>query len=497
MSHECVHRLCRSGEPCSVKQLVTLALVLLILVGASFAAEPAPKSSQYQYGSPTLTPRARTDPVRPWFEAAENPQPPGEPDADYTPAAVPNGTKAEYRVIDGVKVFHLVAEPIFWEVAPGLTVRTWGYNGTVPGPMIELAAGDRVRIYVTNHLPAPTSVHWHGVLLPCGMDGVSGLTQTAIPPGETFRYEFIFPDAGTFMYHPHFDSMTQEGMGLIGMIIVHERLPEAERPDRDFGIMLHEWSIDAGVVRPNPNEMTDFNVLTMNGKAMPATEPLVAKLGDRVWIRYGILSAMDHHPIHLHGYAFKVIGTDGGWAEDKSKLMPQTTVLVPVGSAKVIEFVADNPGDWLFHCHMTHHTMNQMGHDFPNMVGMDTAGFDEKVRQLIPGYMTMGTAGMRDMTKMAMSLPDNSIPMLGYTGQFGQTVMGSMANVLMVREDIESYENPGPYEFPEGTVARTATPDELEADGIEIEPMPEESQRIYRQNRMMHGDEMESDHGKR
>ncbi|MFW6414162.1 MAG: multicopper oxidase family protein, partial [Verrucomicrobiota bacterium] len=380
-----------------------------------------------------------------------------------------NLASADYKVVDGVKVFHLTAEPVTLEVAPGLEVDTWGYNGSVPGPTIEVCEGDKVRIYVTNKLPAKTSVHWHGVLLPCGMDGVSGLTQPAIPPEETFVYEFYFPDAGTFMYHPHFDSMTQEGMGLTGMIAVHERLPEEERPDRDFTIMLHEWSIEPDTRRPNANEMTDFNILTMNGKVMPGTEPLVAELGDRVWIRYGNLSAMDHHPVHLHGYAFKVIGTDGGWAQDKSKLLPQTTVLVPVGSAKVIEFTADNPGDWLFHCHMTHHTMNQMGHDFPNMVGTDTADVDEKIRDLIPGYMTMGTKGMKDMTRTGMALPENSIPMLGGNFQFGQTVMGGMANVLRVREDLDSYEDTEPYDFPEGSVSRKATEAELKRDDIKIE----------------------------
>jgi hypothetical protein len=284
-------------------------------------------------------------------------------------------------------------------------------------------------------------------------------------------YEFIFPHAGTFMYHPHFDSMTQEGMGMTGMILVHERQSDkSKRPDRDFSIMLHEWRIDVGTLRPNPNEMTDFNVLTMNGKAMPDTEPLVAKLGDKVWIRYGNLSAMDHHPIHLHGYAFKIIGSDGGWAEDKTKLLPETTVLVQVGSAKVIEFIADNPGDWLFHCHMTHHTMTQMGHDLPNMIGFDKEGFDEKVREVIPGYMTMGTSGMRDMTRTGMPLPDNSIPMRGFKGQFGQPMMGSMVNILKVRENIDTYDNPGPYNFPEGTVAYEATEAQLKADGIDIDP---------------------------
>jgi FtsP/CotA-like multicopper oxidase with cupredoxin domain len=473
-----------------------------ILVSVILAPQPAQAQQQKgeqrnqppAYESPTLRSPEESDPPRPWAGAAREAPPPGLPGEDYTPAVVPNGTTAEYQVINGVKVFHLIAEPIVWEVAEGLTIRTWGYNGSVPGPMIELAEGDRVRIYVTNHLPVQTTVHWHGVLLPCGMDGVSGLTQPAIMPGETFRYEFIFPDSGTFMYHPHFDSMTQEGMGMTGMIIVHERQPDrGKRPDRDFSIMLHEWRIDAGTMRPNTLEMTDFNVLTMNGKAMPDTEPLLAALGDRVWIRYGNLSAMDHHPIHLHGYAFKIIGTDGGWAEDKSKLLPETTVLVQVGSAKVIEFIADNPGDWLFHCHMTHHTMTQMGHGFPNMVGVDTEGLDEKVREVVPDYMSMGTTGMRDMTRTMMPIPDNSIPMRGLKAQFGQTVLGSMANVLRVREDLENYDHSEPYDFPEGTISRPASREELRHDGIEVPPMPEQSMRLYRQSRGgMHSDKAHS-----
>ncbi|MGA8165053.1 MAG: copper oxidase [Waddliaceae bacterium] len=407
-------------------------------------------------------------PPRPWEKAAQERLPPGEPGKDYTPAVVPNGERAEYRIVDGVKVFHLIAEPIEWEAANGLTVHSWGYNGT-PGPLIEVAEGDRVRIYVTNRLPAPTTIHWHGVLLPCGMDGVAALTQPAIPPGQTFLYEFIFPDSGTFMYHPHRDTMTQEGMGLLGMIIVHRREPDPrKRPDRDFSIMLHEWSIDVGTSRPFPSASSGFNLFTMNGKVMPATEPLVAKLGDRVWIRFGNLSAMNHHPIHLHGHEFHVIGTDGGWAPDKSVLIPQATILVPVGAAKVIEFIADNPGDWLFHCHMTHHMMNQMGHDFPNMLGVDVGDLDEKIRQLIPGYKTLGTTGMHDMTESGLPIPPNSIPMLGFDGQFGNTVLGGMANILRVREHIDTYEDPGPYQFPEGSVAGPPTKEELERDGITL-----------------------------
>ena len=408
------------------------------------------------------------EPPLPWSFAMSHNLPPGEPCKDYTPIVVPNGSKANYKIIDGVKVFHLTAEPITWEVASGFEVKTWGYNGSTPGPLIEVAEGDKVRIYVTNHLPAPTTVHWHGVLLPCGMDGVAGLTQPAIPSGETFLYEFIFPDAGTFMYHPHFDNMTQEGMGLTGMIIVHKRETDVcKRPDRDFAIMLQEWRINVGTSKPNAMKM-DFNVLTMNGKVMPATEPLVAELGDIIWIRYGNLSAMSHHPIHLHGYSFKIIGSDGGWVKNRSAILPETTVLVSVGTAKVIEFLANNPGDWIFHCHMTHHTMNQMGHQFPNMLGMEIGDFDEKVRQLIPGYMTMGTTGMRDITQTGMPIPKNSIPMLGYDGPFGKTVLGGMANILRIREKTENYKDPGPYLFPRGSIAAPATIGDLTKDEVDV-----------------------------
>ncbi len=416
-------------------------------------------------------------PERPWHDAAAKSYPPGEPGKDYRPVYTPNGSTLPYHVVEGTKILHLIAEPIEQEIADGLVVNCWGLNGQTPGPTIELVEGDRVRIYVTNHLPVETTVHWHGILLPCGMDGVAGLTQPAIQPGETCRYEFIFPESGTFMYHPHFDSMTQEGMGLTGMIVVHPRNPQQPPPDRDFALMLHEWEIIPGTSRPNTLEMTDFNILTINGKAFPGTHPLVAELGDRVRIRIGNLSAMDHHPIHLHGYEFKVVETDGGQIP-KFAQWPETTVLVHVGSVRVIELFADNPGDWLMHCHMTHHTMNQMGHDFPNMVGVNTGDVEKKIKQLIPAYMTMGQIGMRPLQEMGMPVPENSIPMLGFEGQFGKTVLGSMVTVLKVRENAPGYEDPGPYEFPEGTVARPATAREMEADGIEVNDPPPESGRM-------------------
>ena len=272
---------------------------------------------------------------------------------DYTPVVTPNGSTLSWKMVDGVKVFHLTAEPCRREFAPGLVSDCWGYNGQTPGPTIEAVEGDRVRFYVTNHLPEPTSLHWHGILLPSGMDGMAGLNQRQIELGETFKYEFTLRQHGTMMYHPHFDEMVQMGLGMMGMFVVHPRDPLGPRIDRDFAIMLSEWRIDPGTTRPNPIEMTDFNVLTMNSRVFPGTAPLVVKRGDRVRVRFGNLGAMDHHPIHLHGYQFKIVETDGGQIPEAGQ-WPETTVLVPVGSARAIEFVADAPGDWAFHCHMTH-----------------------------------------------------------------------------------------------------------------------------------------------
>lgn len=390
--------------------------------------------------------------------------PPGEAGKDYTPVITPNGVTLPWKVIDGVKVFHLVAEPVENEFAAGLKAHCWGYNGRTPGPTIEVVEGDRVRIYVSNKLPEATTVHWHGVILPNGMDGVHGMNQPGIQPGETFRYEFAFPRAGTFMYHPHFDELTQLGMGLNGMIVVHPRKPSQPRPNRDFVIMLNEWFIDPGTSRPNTLVVSDFNIFTFNSKAFPGTEPLVARQGDRVRIRIGNLSAQDHHPIHIHGHSFWVVETDGGQIP-QSAWWPETSVLVPVGAVRTIEFVADNPGDWAVHCHMTHHIMNQMGHNFPLLVGVAPGKLDEKMRRLLPGYMTMGQNGMGGMGEMP--LPPNAISMKGVNYQFGVIDMGGMVTMLKVRPNITSYEDPGWYKNPSGTVARQATAQELSADKID------------------------------
>jgi FtsP/CotA-like multicopper oxidase with cupredoxin domain len=378
----------------------------------------------------------------------------------------PNGSTLPWQTVKGVKVGHLIAEPFEHEFAPGLRTECWGFNGSTPGPTIEAVEGDRLRIYVTNRLPEPSTVHWHGLILPNGMDGVSGLNQKPIPPGETYVYEFTVKYPGTYMYHSHHDEMTQIALGSVGMFIVHPKRPVGPKVDRDFVLMAHEWKINAGAKRPDPNAMSDFNVLTFNGKSFPATDSLVVGRGERVRIRFGNLGPMDHHPIHLHGLNFVMTATDGGYVP-KSAQFPETTVLVAVGSTRVIEFVPEEPGDWAMHCHMTHHVMMQMGHGLPNMVGADTRALDKRMSRVVPEYMTMGTTGMGGMGEMQMKVPPNSLPMRGGDGPFSYIDMGGMFTILKVRDKPDPGDKTGWYTHPKGTVAGPADPAEMLADGVD------------------------------
>jgi FtsP/CotA-like multicopper oxidase with cupredoxin domain len=399
---------------------------------------------------------------------AETPPTPVVTPRERSPGRVitPNGSTLPWKVVGGVKVGHLVAEEFEHTFAPGLVGRCWGYNGSTPGPTIEANEGDRLRIYVTNKLPEPTTVHWHGIILPNGMDGVAGLNQKPIPVGETWVYEFTVRHPGTYMYHPHYDEMTQMALGMAGMFIVHPRAEE-RRVDRDFALMTHEYKLNVGAARPDPNAMSDFNVLTFNSKAFPGTEPLVVGVGERVRIRLGNLSPMDHHPVHLHGLSFEVTATDGGVVPVSARY-PETTVLVPVGSTRVIEFTPTEPGDWAMHCHMTHHVMTQMGHGLPNMVGAQTATLDRRMSRVMPEFMTMGAQGMGGMGEMEMDIPKNSLPMKGAMGPFSYIDMGGMFTVLKVREDPEAADPGAWYEHPPGTVAGPADPARLLQDGVQL-----------------------------
>jgi FtsP/CotA-like multicopper oxidase with cupredoxin domain len=361
------------------------------------------------------------------------------------PVITPNGTSLPFRMVGGVKEFHLIAEPVRREFVNGLDVNCWGYNGVTPGPTIEAVEGDRVRILVTNKLPEGTSVHWHGMILPNGMDGVSGLNQPKILPGETFAYEFTLRQTGSLMYHPHFDEMTQIALGMHGFFIIHPRDNAVRRVDRDFAIFLNEWFIKPGTATPDPTVMLDFNTFTMNSRVFPGTEPLLVRTGDRVRIRLANLT-MDSHPIHIHGHAFYVTGTDAGPIPETA-WWPENSVHVPVGTTRDVEFTADNPGDWAFHCHKTHHVMNQMGHDLPNLLGIDPTTPQQRLSELAPGTMVMGATGMGEMTdhQGQMAMPRNSIPMLGGQGPFGPIDMGGMFTIVKVRDDMNYDQDPGWY----------------------------------------------------
>ena len=373
----------------------------------------------------------------------------------YNPVVTLNGWSLPWRMNQGVKEFHLVAEPVVREMAPGFKANLWGYNGQSPGPTIEVVEGDRVRIFVTNKLGELTSIHWHGQRLPNGMDGVTGLTQPGIAPGKTFVYEFVARRPGTFMYHPHADEMVQMAMGMMGFWVTHPKgaHPLIDEVDRDFCFLLNAYDIDPGSATPKIMTMLDFNLWSWNSRIFPGIDPLVVRQNDRVRIRVGNLT-MTNHPIHLHGHEFLITGTDGG-PTPKSARWPEITADVAVGQMRQLDFIADEPGDWAFHCHKSHHTMNAMGHNVPTMIGVDHREVVSQITRLIPDYMVMGERGMKDMTEMEMPLPDNTAAMMTGQGPFGAVGMGGMFSVLKVRADQPpgNYTDPGWYPQPAGTVA--------------------------------------------
>lgn len=390
----------------------------------------------------------------------------------YTPVITPNVRSLPWTMEGEVKVFHLIAEPIRREFAPGFWVNCWGYNGSSPGPTIEAMEGDRVRILVTNHLNEPTSVHWHGVIVPNGMDGVAGLTQKAIPPGDTFKYEFTLSQNGTFMYHPHSDEIVQIALGMMGFFIIHPKGGEDPPIDRDFAIFLHEWRIPTGAHTPMPFEMLDFNVFTFNGVLFPKAESLVAKRGERVRLRIGNVM-MNSHPIHLHGHEF-VVTRRGGRRLPPAAQYSEVTVSVAPGETREIEFVADNPGDWALHCHKSHHTMNQMVHDLPNLTGISKDDLEGQIKQYFPHFTgLMNVNGMGEMFEMYGTREREmgeqgrflaNVSPMGSPGPFGVIELGGMFTVLKVREGLTSYVDPGWYQHPEGTVAESINEEKNEPE---------------------------------
>jgi FtsP/CotA-like multicopper oxidase with cupredoxin domain len=373
---------------------------LATVAGAATASQAAA-----QHVHPPAPPATRRDDPAP-------PVSPGSLAPGVVPVVTPDVPRMPWRLENGVKVFEISAEHVRTQFIPGRWVDAWGFNGSVPGPIIEVNEGDRVRFIVTNKLPEPFSMHWHGVEVPNNMDGMPGISQDPIPPGSTFVYEYTVHQNGTFFYHSHM--AMQEMMGLIGLLIFHPRRAHTPHVHRDFGLILQGWALLPNNTIPNSLAM-EFNWLTINGKAGPATTPMLVKLGERVRIRIVNLG-MDHHPMHIHGHQFYVTGTEGGRIRTTA-VEPANTVLVGVAQARDIEFVADNPGDWHFHCHLPHHMMNQMA----SMVGPLMMSHANAPR---PGSMEAGM-GIHE----GHALSDAAAPALGRTVNVGAETGRNVANM--------------------------------------------------------------------
>lgn len=258
--------------------------------------------------------------------------------------------------MDGdVKVFRLTASVFRQQIAPQKWVDVWGFNGSAPGPTIQVTQGDKIRVIYKNELPESTSIHWHGFEDSIGNDGMPGISQPPIKPGESFTYHFTIKQEGTFFYHSHM--AMQEMAGMLGAVIMHPKVPYRPHCEKDYVIHLQEFALLANQTIPDTMKM-EYNWLLLNGKASPATTPLIVKQGERIRIRF-VNMGMDHHPMHVHGHTFYTTGTEGGRIPETA-WWPGNTVLVGVGQSRDVEFVADNPGDWMLHCHLPHHMMNQM-----------------------------------------------------------------------------------------------------------------------------------------
>ena len=289
-------------------------------------------------------------------EAAHMMEPITAPNVEPATESV-GGQPLDFRVENGVKVFELTTKAVEWPILDGITVTAYTYNGTVPGPMIRVTEGDRVRVLVKNDLPDPTTVHWHGIEVPNEMDGVPRVTQDQIEQGETFTYEFVAKPAGTFMYHSHFEGDVQVSAGLYAPFIIDPGEPETNAPAVDKTLMISEWLMrNDQTFAAMPMAGMEPNFFTINGKAFPATETITVRKGERVRLRLiGIGQFI--HPMHLHGMPFEIVATDGHPVPEGARLTKDTVSVAP-GERYDIEFVATETGEWMLHCHILHHTTN-------------------------------------------------------------------------------------------------------------------------------------------
>lgn len=361
------------------------------------------------------------------------------------PFEAPDLGKIPWEMANGRKEYHIHVEHVRRELLPGNWMDFFGYNGSMPGPTIEATQGDRVRFVVHNHLPEATSVHWHGLELPVSEDGVPGLTQDPINPGQTYVYEYDLHQAGTFFYHSHMPM--QEAFGTVGFFIIHPKVTWDPPVDRDFGLLFQNFHIRPNTTVPDAME-NDWNWHTINGRSGPYTTPLVVKHGERVRIRILDFSPQQHHPIHIHGHTFWVTGHEGARIP-KSAWIPRNTELIAVAQASDFEFVAFNPGDWLIHCHMVHHMMNhmvrQVGPRIREGVSVDdyrtTLGTRPQVKfskvatgEYVPGYPQMMQS--QGFTEEELQKIDGRRETKGMRKMWHMGVKGLMTVVRVLPEDL-------------------------------------------------------------
>ncbi len=296
----------------------------------------------------------------------------------------------------GIRTIQLEARELTWELAPGRRVKAMAYNGRIPGPEIRSREGERLRIILKNSLAEPTTVHWHGLEVPNRMDGVPDITQKPVDPGQSFVYEFEARPAGTRWYHTHFKEHRQMDLGLAAPLIIEPAEKEPLAYDREVTLVLDDWATGSGKALPATAEGTaggrggmggmmgggmggtggggmggmmggmmggrgmggmmggmrsgdhpEYDTMTINGKAYPATEPLRVRKGERLRLRLINASAEHTHVIRLAGHRLNVTHTDGNPLQ-----APIAVDAIPIAPSERYDaiVVAEHPGAWFLHC---------------------------------------------------------------------------------------------------------------------------------------------------
>lgn len=283
-------------------------------------------------------------------------------DISYRAPADARGMRPLQPTMDGTtKVYELTASVIEWRILDDEPVAAYAYNRQVPGPLIRATQGDRIRIVVRNDLPEPTTVHWHGLILPNEMDGPANVTQDPIQPGDSFTYEFTLEQQGTYFYHSHLQPDRQQALGLYGALIVDPADPSIDAAydyDQEVIVMLQEWLEREG--RTYPAMLMEGalpNFFTINGKAYPDTETVRMRVGERLRVRFIGSNNNFVHPMHIHGGPFTIVQTDGNPVPQTAQIQKDTVNVGP-GERYDVIWEAQRPGRWLLHCHIPHHTTN-------------------------------------------------------------------------------------------------------------------------------------------